>query len=348
MKTRDDLHEAALWHPEGEGASVRCGLCERRCLVPEGRRGFCAARLNRGGRLRTLAYGNLSAVESRPIEIKLFHHYWPGSTALTFSTWSCNLSCQWCQNAHLSRQPPGEEAGTLVPPQELVAAAKRAGDRGLCASFQEPTLLYEYCLELFPLARAVGLYCCWVSNGYLTSEALAELGKAGLDGLKIDIKGGPDIYKEHCGGADGAVPWRRAEEAKRLGLHVELVNLLVTDLNDDREVVGWLVEEHLRRLGPVVPLHFTRYHPAHRFDRPATPPIRLERAREAAFRAGVRFPYVGNLAGHRYENTFCPRCGRLLIMRHGPRVLEYLLPDDHRCPGCGEHIPVTGSGSATC
>jgi len=334
-----------LWSPEGDAA--RCALCERRCLIPVGQGGFCKTRYNEDGTLMSRTYGDLSAVESRPIEIKPFYHYWPGSTALTFSSWSCNLTCRWCQNYHLSRRPPSPAGRTHTAPEELVVRALGAGDAGLCASFQEPTLLYEYCLELFPLARQSGLYCCFVSNGYMTGEALDGLARAGLDGLKVDIKGGPDLYREHCGGADGTVPWRRAQEARGLGLHVEVVCLLVTDLNDGPEQVSELVGEHLHRLGPDVPLHFTRYHPVKAFGRPPTPPGRLERAREIAFKAGVRFPYVGNLPGNRYENTWCPRCGKLLVMRDGPQVLEYRISAEKRCPGCGEPIPITGEGRRT-
>lgn len=283
-------------------------------------------------------------MESRPIEIKPFYHYWPGSTALTFSTWSCNLACMWCQNYHLSRTPPYASKSDYIPPERLLDEALASGDWGLCASFQEPTLLYEYCVDLFPLARQKGLYCCFVSNGYMTSEALSGLVRAGLDGLKIDIKGNQEVYSNHCGHADASVPWRRAEEAVKLGIHVEIVNLLVTDLNDSEDDVRELVEEHLRRLGPNVPLHFTRYHPAHRFTRPPTPPSRLERARELAFRLGVRFPYVGNLRGHRYESTWCPSCKRLLILREGPCVIEYNVTPEGKCPSCGEPIPITGRG----
>ena len=359
------IHPALLWKPEGEDA--RCGLCERRCLVAHGKTGFCKARRNAGGtsppagaggvpkfagvpanfaNLVTLTYGNLSSVESRPIEIKPFYHYWPGSSALTFATFSCNLSCHWCQNDSISRSlPPAENEFTS--PEQLVAMAKEAGDDGLCASFQEPTLLLEYCLDLFKLAKKQGLYCCFVSNGYMTSEALELLEEAGLDGLKIDIKGGPEVYREYCGKVDGSIPWKRAEEARELGIHVEIVNLLVTDLNDDADSVKALVEHHLEILGQDVPLHFTRYHPAHKFTRPPTPGIRLERARELAFSAGVRFPYLGNMHGHKYENTYCPECGKLLILRQGPRVLDVRLTESSACPNCGEDIPITGTAKVT-
>ncbi len=300
---------------------------------------------HRAAGLLTLTYGNLSALESRPIEVKPFYHYWPGSRALTFSTWSCNLACAWCQNHHLSRRAPPTSGVARSQPEELVEMALDGGDRGLCASFQEPTLLYEYCLDLFPMAKKRGLYCCFVSNGYMSAEALEGLARAGLDGLKIDIKGSEEVYRSYCGGADSSVPWRRAEEARRLGLHVEVVNLLVTDLNDGEDDVRGVVEEHLRRLGPDAPLHFTRYHPAHGFRRPPTPPSRVERARELAFKAGVRFPYVGNLPGHRWESTWCPSCGRLLILRDGPRVMEYFVSSGKRCPRCSDRVPITGDGS---
>ncbi|MFZ8855073.1 MAG: radical SAM protein, partial [Thermofilaceae archaeon] len=180
----------ALLYERLRGGLLRCNLCERRCLISDGGRGFCGVRVNRGGTLYTLTYGNLSAVESRPIEIKPFFHFWPGSTALTFSSWSCNFRCPWCQNWYLSRTLPNAARGLDIPPSELVELAVRQGDEGICVSFNEPTLLFEYSVEAFGEARRRGLYTTYVSNGYMALEALKALREAGLDGLKVDVKGG--------------------------------------------------------------------------------------------------------------------------------------------------------------
>jgi len=333
----------ALFYEKLKNEKVRCGLCERRCEIPQGAKGFCKTRINIDGRLYTLVYGDISAIESRPIEIKPFFHYWPGSTALTFSTWSCNLDCVWCQNFHLSKIAPEPNEAIHYPPEKVVELAICDGDIGLCASFQEPTLLSEWAIPLFESGKAQGIkYCCYVSNGYMTLEVLKALCEAGMDGLKIDVKGSNETYKKHCGGADVEKIWRKVFEARKLGLHVEIVNLVVRDVNDDKESLQRIIERHLKEAGPVTPLHFTRYFPAFKFNNPPTKVETLEKAYKMAEKAGILYPYIGNVSGHKYENTYCPNCGEKLVRRHGYVILKYAITGDKRCPKCGTHIPITG------
>ncbi|MEM3622971.1 MAG: AmmeMemoRadiSam system radical SAM enzyme [Candidatus Bathyarchaeia archaeon] len=341
--TRYPTVRKAIFYEKLANDKVRCSLCERRCEIPSGSKGFCKTRVNINGELYTLVYGYISAIESRPIEIKPFFHYWPGSTALTFSTWSCNLNCIWCQNFHLSKAEPKPEEAAYYPPEEIVKLALYNGDAGLCASFQEPTLLSEWAIHLFKLGKEKGIkYCCYVSNGYMTLEVLKALSEAGMDGLKIDVKGKSETYAKYCGGADAEKVWRNACEAKNLGLHVEIVNLVVTDVNDDEESLRWVIEKHLKNVGPETPLHFTRYFPAHKFNNPPTKIETLERAYEMAKKAGVLYPYIGNVNGHKYENTYCPNCGEKLIKRFGPQVIAYSITEDKRCPKCGTRVPIKG------
>ena len=333
----------AIFYEKLRNGKVRCGLCERRCEIAEGKVGFCRTRKNFGGKLYTLVYGDISAVESRPIEIKPFFHYWPGSTALTFSTWSCNFDCIWCQNFHLSKVAPEPAKAVHFPPEKMVELALAYGDVGLCASFQEPTLLSEWAVQVFSLGKSKGIkYCCYVSNGYMTLEVLKALWKAGMDGLKIDVKGDRQVYMKYCGGADVEKVWRNAAEAKRLGLHVEIVNLVVSGVNDDENALRWVIENHLKHVGPETPLHFTRYFPAYKFHNPPTTVETLEKAYEMAKKAGVLYPYIGNVAGHKYENTYCPTCGEKLIKRYGYYVLKYAVTEDKKCPKCGTAILITG------
>ena len=330
----------ALLYQRLRDSKVRCQLCERRCVVGPGERGFCRARVNLDGKLYTLTYGNLSAVESRPIEIKPFFHFWPGSTSLTFSSWSCNFTCPWCQNWHLSKAEPKIEKQSEVPPERIVQLASKK-DEGICVSFNEPTLLFEYSLDVFKLARDKGLYCTYVSNGYMTLEALEMLKEAGLDGLKIDVKGGKEEYRKF-NNANVDVVWRNAKKAKEMGIHVEIVYLVVTGATDKEEVILEVIEKHLKELGPETPIHFTRYYPAFEYFEPPTKVEKLEWCYVQARKAGVKFPYIGNVAGHPYENTYCPECGELLVKRHGPRIVRYRLTDDRRCPRCGTEIPIKG------
>jgi len=335
------VHEALLYE-KLKGDKVRCCLCERRCLVSPGLKGFCKTRMNIDGKLYTIVYGDLSALESRSIEIKPFFHYWPGSSALTFSTWSCNFDCVWCQNHNLSKTEPNPTRSSFQPPEKIVEAAVREKDKGLCASFQEPTMLTDWILPTFKIAHEEGLYCCYVSNGYMTLEALKLLREAGMDGLKIDLKGDAETYQKHCGGADVEKVWRNAREAKKMGFHVEIVNLVVTDVNDDEDCLRWVIEKHLDAVGPETPLHFTRYYPAYKFHNPPTRIKTLEKAYEISKEAGVFYPYLGNVKGHGYEDTYCPSCGEKLIQRFGYRIVRYRITDDKKCAKCGQSIPIRG------
>lgn len=344
------MHESLRWLTVREALlykklrrdKVKCTLCERKCVIPPSGKGFCKTRINIDGILYTMVYGNLSALESRPIEIKPFFHYWPGSTALTFSTWSCNFDCVWCQNHHLSKTPPNPAEASFYTSEKIVQMARRFGDEGLCASFQEPTLLTEWVLSAFKLGHEYGLYCCYVSNGYMTTEALKLLKEAGMDGLKIDVKGDKETYKQYCGGADVEKVWKRAREAKKLGVHVEIVNLIVTAVNDDEECLQWIIKKHLKTVGPETPLHFTRYYPAYKFHNPPTKVEVLEKAYNMAKEAGVLYPYLGNVYGHKYENTYCPNCGEKLIQRRGYTIVQYKITKDTKCPKCRKSILIRG------
>ncbi|MCJ7443778.1 MAG: radical SAM protein [Methanotrichaceae archaeon] len=316
---------------------VVCNLCERRCHIAANRNGFCKTRINYSNKLYTIVYGDISAINSRPIEIKPFFHFYPGSSALTLSTWSCNFPCPWCQNFHLSNRPPAPNFGNFIAPEDIVKRAGSAGDEGICISFNEPTLLFEYCLDLFPLSREHGLCNCFVSNGYMTLEALRMLKDNRLDAIKIDVKENDEVYKNYCS-ADSEVVWRNIREAKRLGMHVEVVNLIINGLNDTTDCIDEVIQR-CREIDPSIPLHFTRYFPAHQFSSPATDVEVLEKACSTAKEGGIKFPYIGNVPGHDFENTYCPSCGEVLIERLNHRIVAFRLKDK-RCPTCGESIPI--------
>jgi len=324
------LHRATLYSRKNN--TIRCYLCWNICKIEEGRKGFCNTRINRAGELYTLTYGNISAMESRPIEIKPFYHFKPSTTSMTFSTYSCNLQCPWCQNWHLSRKPPPENYPSMNP-EYIVERALKCNDSSVCASFNEPTLLFEFLLDLFPVAKEKGLLCTMVSNGYMTPKALKKLVDAGLDAINIDIKGDPAI----CGLKNEKIVWKNAKYALKLGLHLEIINLIVTGVNDSEESINEVIENHLKYTGEEIPLHFTRYFPAFLFGKPPTKVKTLEKAVESAQKSGVEFSYIGNVPNHRYDNTYCPFCGELLIERRVYKVMKNRIRDG-KCWRCGEKI----------
>ncbi|MCK4362218.1 MAG: radical SAM protein, partial [Dehalococcoidia bacterium] len=201
----DRVREALLY--ESLGDKVQCHTCERSCLIPEGETGFCATRRNIGGRLYTLEYGDISSISANPIEKKPFFHFYPGTKALTIGSWSCNFSCPWCQNYDISKSPQNIGQGQYISPAAFIELMRKYHCQGTSVSFNEPTLLLEYSLDIFELAREEGYYNTYVTNGYMTRQALEMLVAHGLDAMNIDIKGEAKVVKRFCA-ADVDIVWR--------------------------------------------------------------------------------------------------------------------------------------------
>jgi len=325
---------------EREGDKVRCLTCERRCLLREGALGWCRTRKNIGGTIYTLIYGDVSSLSANPIEKKPLYHFHPGSVALTAGSWSCNFDCPWCQNWDISKSAPPVVYTNYIPPEKFVEKTKRSRCQGTSISFNEPTLSLEWSLDVFRLARKEGLYNTYVTNGYMTPEALQLLIEAGLDAMNVDVKGSAEVVKKYCG-ADVEKVWRNCKAAREAGVHLEITTLVIPGVNDDEETLRSIAARIRRELGPETPWHTTGYYPAYHFHAPPTPVSTLERARQIGLEEGLEFVYVGNVLGHPGENTYCPKCGHLLIERFGLSVVKCYL-EDSRCPECGKDIPITG------
>ncbi|MCP8311563.1 MAG: AmmeMemoRadiSam system radical SAM enzyme [Candidatus Methylarchaceae archaeon HK02M1] len=335
------VRESQLYTKKGD--KVQCYLCERRCLITPNGFGFCKTRVNIDGRSYTLVYGDVSSISSNPIEKKPFFHYWPGSYALTIGTWSCNFTCPWCQNYDISKSYPDPSKAHFLEPKDLAEMALSEKCKGVSFSFNEPTLLFEYALDVFPLVCKMDMYANYVSNGYMTLEALRALKNSGMDAIKFDVKGSFEAVEKFCS-ADVNVVWRNINEAKRIGLHVEVVDLVIPRVNDDEHSIRELAKKHIKEAGDGTPLHFTRFYPTYRMsDRPQTSISTLEKAHEIAKKEGVKYVYIGNVSGHRLENTYCHNCGEVLIKRYGLFIVKYAVTHDKRCPKCRQTIPIVGN-----
>jgi pyruvate formate lyase activating enzyme len=340
--------QEALLYRKLKGNWVRCLVCQRRCVIPEGKLGYCATRINRHGRLYTLIYGRVSTWRVAPAEIKPLFHFHPGSHYLSLGSVGCNFRCIGCQNweiAHieldLDIQEELEDITTFMSPREAFQLAQKQGCQGISWTYNEPTLWLEYVLEGAKLAKGKGMYTNLVTNGFMTPQALDLLGPC-LDAYRVDVKGfSPEAYRQIAHVEDFSGILEVAKRAKdRWKMHLEVITNVVPQLNDDDQQLSAIASWICRELGSDTPWHVTRFTPhLHLSHLPATPVKSLERARQLGLEVGLHYVYLGNVPGHPGENTYCPSCQRLLIERRDYQILSYAI-EDGRCPQCGQEIPI--------
>lgn len=330
------IRQAQWWRTVCAG--VQCTLCPFYCFLPEGMRGICRVRMNMGGQLVTLVYGQPVSVHVDPIEKKPVYHMLPGSEIFSISTVGCNLRCHFCQNWEISQAYPEQAKGTLLGPQEVVAEAIRSGCKSIAYTYGEPVVFYEYVLDTAKLAKKKGLRNVLVSGGYITPEPLRELARF-FDVIKIDLKGFNEKFYRQVVGGELRFVLNTLLELKKTGVLTEVVNLVVPALNDNMNEIKRMCEWIYTNLGPDTPLFFSRFMPQYKLTNlPPTPIETLEEARETALKTGLHYVYLGNMPGHPGENTYCPQCKRIIIQRRGYAVLDYHLRGT-QCAFCGKHIP---------
>jgi pyruvate formate lyase activating enzyme len=321
-------------HPAG---LVKCLLCAHGCTLRPGEPGRCRTRVNVRGELRSLTYGRPVVVHVDPIEKKPFYHFLPGSSAYSFGSSGCPLRCRFCQNWELSQSSPGDLPADFTPPLEVVRAAGERRAPVIAFTYNEPTTFTEYLLDIAQAARVRGLRSVLVSCGIMREAPLADMCRS-LDAIKIDLKGfSEDFYRLVCG-AELKPVLRSIAHVAKSGTHLEIVNLVVPTLNDGDKTLKGLCAWVAGELGPDVPIHFTRFHPDYQLlNLPPTPVATLERARELAMTAGLRYAYVGNVPGHAGNHTYCPGCGKAVIRRENFFVSEVNLARG-RCRFCQRPI----------
>jgi len=332
--------EAVLYRKEQN--KIRCLACARRCLIGEGQIGFCGVRSVRNGKLYLDVYGKVAAAHVDPIEKKPLVHIYPGSRVFSFSTFGCNWMCMYCQNYDISQRRRAE--GVELSPEEVVEMALGYESEGITYTYNEPAIFAEFAHDVGVIARKKGLFNTMVTNGYWTPE-LVEYVKEFLDAATIDFKGnGEEKFMKRYTGANGPEPIiETIKELNKEGVHVEITDLIIPQIGDSLEAAKTLLRKIYDILGPDVPIHFLRFHPDYKLSYlPDTPVSTLEAHYKIAKEMGFKFPYIGNVPGHPYENTYCPNCGRMIVRRYGFSILEWHLTQDMHCEYCGYKIPIVG------
>ena len=331
------MHEAMLWEPL-EDNKVHCFLCRHNCRINDGRRGICHVRENVGGRLYSLVYDRIIARNVDPIEKKPLFHFLPGSYSYSIATPGCNFRCLFCQNADIAQMPRDSKIimGQPALPQDIVADAEGTGCKSIAYTYTEPTIFFELAYDTALIAHERGLKNVFVTNGYITKEALAKI-RPVLDAANIDLKGfNPEFYRKVCGSElEKVLDSIRAYHES--GIWIELTTLVIPDYNDNPEELRGIAR-FIASLDKNIPWHVTRFHPTYKLtDKPITPLETLTAARRIGIEEGLNYVYEGNVPGSGGENTICPSCGDTLIKRYGNMTLADKTVNGS-CASCGEKI----------
>lgn len=336
----------ALLYEVEEERKIKCNLCNHRCVISPGSTGLCGVRKNEEGVLYSLVYGRVIAQHLDPIEKKPLYHFLPGSWSYSIATVGCNFRCSFCQNFEISQYfriyedaiEKNKIPGKLMPPKDIVHIALAERAKSISYTYTEPTVFFEFAYDCSKLAVKHGLKNVFVSNGYMTKEAINYLSPY-LHGINVDLKSFREkFYKTFCKAKLQPV-LENLKYLKEKGIWVEITTLIIPGENDDPEELRDIAKFIRTELGPETPWHVSRFYPRYKMlDKSFTPLETLQKAYYIGKEEGLYYIYIGNVPGHQYENTYCPNCNTLIIERIGFRVSKIHLGEKNVCPSCGFSI----------
>ncbi len=335
MSIEESSHPARWWHLLDDGR-VQCDLCPRDCKLKDGQRGLCFVRQRVGDEMLLTTYGRSSGFCVDPIEKKPLNHFYPGTSVLSFGTAGCNLACKFCQNWDISKSREIDTLADQAGPERIAEAAEALGCRSVAFTYNDPIIFAEYAMDVADACRERGIATVAVTAGYVHEAPRAEF-FAKMDAANIDLKAFTEDFYFKLSAAHLAPILETIRYAvQETECWTELTTLLIPGHNDSDEDIARECDWILKELGPEVPVHFTAFHPDFKMrDVPATPPETLSRARGIALKAGLKFPYTGNVHDPLGDTTRCPSCEATLIVRDWYEIRDYRLTDEGRCPDCG-------------
>jgi len=335
MSVAESNFPARWWHLLADGR-MQCDLCPRDCRLHEGQRGLCFVRMRQGEQMLLTTYGRSSGYCVDPIEKKPLNQFYPGTSVLSFGTAGCNLACKFCQNWDISKSRDMDSLADAASPEAIAQAAQRLGCKSVAFTYNDPVIFAEYAMDVADACHAVGVQTVAVTAGYMHAEPRREF-YARIDAANVDLKAFTDDFYVKLTGAHLAPVLDTLKYLKHeTAVWFEITTLLIPGKNDsDAEIealCAWIAQE----LGPEVPLHFSAFHPDWKMtDIPATPAATLARARRIAQKRGLHYVYTGNVHDTEGGTTYCPHCGKALIVRDWYQLLEYRVSADGHCGECG-------------
>jgi pyruvate formate lyase activating enzyme len=342
----DVAYPARYWHINDDGR-LQCDLCPRDCKLHEGQRGACFVRMRQNEQMVLTTYGRSSGFCIDPIEKKPLHHFFPGSSVLSFGTAGCNLTCKFCQNWDISKSRDMDRLMDRASPQTIASAAKHHGCKSVAFTYNDPVIFAEYAMDVADACHAMGIQTVAVTAGYIHALARREFFSK-MDAANVDLKAfTEDFYVKQASGHLQPVLDTLIYLKNETQVWVEITTLLIPGLNDSDEEITAICCWIRQQLGTDVPLHFSAFHPDYKMsDMPATPPATLIHARQIAMEQGLNFVYTGNVHHTEGDSTYCPSCHTPLIVRDWYNIHHYRLSDQGKCVQCG--MAVAGQFGANC
>lgn len=330
------LHEA-LYYRKIDKDTFWCQLCPRKCILTVGKRSFCRVREAKNDKLYTLVYGTVCAVHVDPIEKKPIYHMLPGSFAFSIATAGCNLRCKYCQNWQISQVAPEKVTNIKLSPQQVIEKALANNCRSIAYTYSEPTIFYEYMLDIAKLAKKKGIKNIYVTGTYINPEPLKELCEY-IDACNADLKAfSDDVLIPIC--QSELLPTLEALKIIRSkNILLEITNLILPGLNDNLQIIKQMCNWIKTNLGENIPLHFSRFYPQYKMTNlPFTPISTLKEAKKVAMDSGLNHVYIGNVPQLYEQNTICPQCKKIVIKRYGYTIEENNLKNE-KCKYCQYEI----------
>lgn len=335
-KWQDKTKEAYLYDKNDDG-SCTCRLCPRKCKITNGKTGFCKVRKNMDGTLYALSYGKATHVTIEKIETEATFHYKPGADILSLGNFGCNLDCKYCQNWKYSQFQYTSPADIReYTSEEIIDMALKNNIKILSWTYNDPAVWYEFVVDTARLAKKHGIVSLFKSAYYLSEEAVKELIDV-CDVFAVSIKAmDEDYYHDFTMGTLGPV-LNAAKMVYDSGKHLEISNLVVTDLTNNDESYMKMINFIKNELDEKIPLHFTRFHPDYKYtDVSKTPLEDVKQAVYLAKKEGLKHPYTGNVFSDETINSYCINCGALLVKRFGLNAtIQSDLNEDGCCKKCG-------------
>lgn len=330
--------KTSKWFIKHSETSVKCTLCPHECIIREGNSGSCRVRSNQGGLLRPDNYGLISALRTDPIEKKPLYHFYPGSGIFSVGSAGCNLRCVFCQNCEISQVISLDDILGLqhYEPQQIVDNARTvAGNLGIAFTYNEPTVWYDFMFDTARLAKSIGLKTVMVTNGYINRAPLSELLEV-TDAFSVDLKGFTEEFYHKASSARLEPVKESIKQIAAAKRHFEIVNLVIPGMNDNRQTFNEMVKWISGELGKETVLHLSKYFPMYKLNTPATSTALLEELHEMASQY-LDYVYLGNTESH-HNNTYCPQCKSLVIVRHGYNTVLTGIDASGNCSKCRTKI----------